>query len=341
VAKLFAVHGDEGILCPAEHLSLPSEFYSAMHILVLMGFMALGRIRRPEGLRHVPPGELGKVVGLDRAPEVRTLRKKVEKMATSGTPDQWQRDLSKTWMEADPQEAGYLYLDGHVRVYHGTQANLLRRYVTRERLCLRGTTDYWVNDAIGRPFFVVSKTVNDGLASTLLDEIVPELIKSVPRQPTEAELAADPLLHRFVVIFDREGSTHELLSQLWKQRIAGMTYRKAVKDVWPESEFSEVIVPVPGGGSTVMKIATRKTFITSGKNSLPVHEIRRLTKTKHQTAIITTAYHLPQEVVAGRMFARWCQENFFGYMMEHYDFDGLVQYGSEALTSTLLVVNPA
>ena len=295
MAKLFAVHGDEGILCPAEHLSLPSEFYSAMHILVLMGFMALGRIRRPEGLRHVPPGELGKVVGLDRAPEVRTLRKKVEKMATSGTPDQWQRDLSKTWMEADPQEAGYLYLDGHVRVYHGTQANLPRRYVTRERLCLRGTTDYWVNDAIGRPFFVVSKTVNDGLASTLLEEIVPELMKSVPQQPTEAELADDPLLHRFVVIFDREGSTHELLSQLWKQRIAGMTYRKAVKDVWPESEFSEVTVPVPGGGSTVMKIATRKTAITSGKNSLPVHEIRRLTKTKHQTAIITTAYHLPQE----------------------------------------------
>jgi len=55
-----------------------------MHILVLMEFMALGRIRRPEELRHVPPGELGKVVGLGRAPEVRTLRKKVEKMATSG-----------------------------------------------------------------------------------------------------------------------------------------------------------------------------------------------------------------------------------------------------------------
>jgi len=34
--------------------------------------MALGRIRRPEGLRHIPPGEFGKVTGLDRVPEVRT-----------------------------------------------------------------------------------------------------------------------------------------------------------------------------------------------------------------------------------------------------------------------------
>jgi hypothetical protein len=38
------------------HLRLPKGFYSALHILILLGFMALARIRRPEGLRHVPPG---------------------------------------------------------------------------------------------------------------------------------------------------------------------------------------------------------------------------------------------------------------------------------------------
>jgi hypothetical protein len=30
-----------------------------------------------------------------------------------------------------------------VRVYHGSLTNVPRRYVARERLCLRGTTDYW------------------------------------------------------------------------------------------------------------------------------------------------------------------------------------------------------
>ena len=82
------------------------------------------------------------------------------------------KELSKTWMENDPAEAGYLYVDAHIRVYHGARANLPRRFVSRERLCLRGTTDYWVNDAIGRPFFVVSKAVTDGLADTLLKDIV-------------------------------------------------------------------------------------------------------------------------------------------------------------------------
>jgi prepilin-type processing-associated H-X9-DG protein len=129
--------------------------------------MALARIRRPEGLRHVPPGELGKAVGLDRVPEVRTLREKIAAMAKQGTPHEWMKELSRTWMAADAQEAGYLYVDGHVRVYHGTEALLPRRYVSREKLCLRGTTDYWVNDAPGRPFFVVSQAVTDGLAAAL------------------------------------------------------------------------------------------------------------------------------------------------------------------------------
>jgi hypothetical protein len=324
-----------------KHLQLPPGFYSCLHILLVLGFMALGRIRRPEGLRHVPPGELGKVVGLDRVPEVRTLRAKIATMACTGNPKAWMKELARTWMAQDPGEAGYLYVDGHVRVYHGDLAVLPRRYVSRQRLCLRGTTDYWVNDALGRPFFVVSKSVTDGLADALLNEIVPELLVSVPGQPTGTELEADPFLHRFVVIFDREGATHRLLAALWEKRIGAITYRKNVQDTWPESEFIETQVPVPGGGGTRMMLAMRQTEITAGADALPVTEVRRLTRTGHQTAVIATARRLENTVIAGRIFARWCQENFFAYMMQHYDIDGLVQYGAEALPGTVLAVNPA
>lgn len=319
---------------------LPSGFYSCLHILMTMAFMALGRIRRPEGLRHVPPGELGKVIGLDRVPEVRTLREKIALMASTGNPEAWMKELSKVWMEEDPDEAGYLYVDGHIRVYHGSKAKLPRRFVSRERLCLRGTTDYWVNDALGRPFFVVSKAVTDGLADTLLKDIVPDLLKNVPKQPTEEELKADPLLHRFVIVFDREGATHSLLSALWENRIGALTYRKNVKDAWPESEFTEHKVELPDGRNTKMKLARRETTLTAGKASIPVSEVRRLTDTGHQTAVITTARRLETTVIAAQMFARWCQENYFAYMMEHYDIDGLVEYGVESLPGTTLVVNP-
>jgi hypothetical protein len=323
-----------------KHISLPNGFYSALHILSVPGFMALARIRRPEGLRHIAPGEFGKVIALDRVPEVRTLRKKIAMISCGGDMEKWMKELSSEWMKNDPTEAGYLYLDGHVRVYHGNTARLPRRFVSRERLCLRGTTDYWVNDALGRPFFVVSKTVTDGLSATLLNDIVPELLESVPLQPSVEELNADPLLHRFVVIFDREGSSYSLLSKLWEQRIGAITYRKAVKDKWEESLFEELDVPVPGGGSTKMKIAARETSLSAGKASMPVLEVRRLTQTGHQTAIISTARRLCSPVVAGRMFSRWCQENFFGYMMQHYDIDGLIQYGSNELPGTTEVINP-
>jgi hypothetical protein len=323
------------------YLKLAPGFYSALHILLVLGFMALGRIRRPEGLRHIPPGEFGKVIGLDRVPEVRTLREKIAVMAATGDPGAWMKELSKSWMQGDPEEAGYLYIDGHVRVYNGEIATLPRRFVSRERLCLRGTTDYWVNDAVGRPFFVVSKAVTEGLADVLLKDIVPQLLLSVPQQPTAAELDRDPQLHRFVMVFDREGATHSLLSQLWQQRIGALTYRKNVKDTWPEGEFIDQEVVAPGGASGRMKLSMRQTTLGAGKASIPVTEVRRLTPSGHQTAIITTAQRLDPTLIASRMFSRWCQENFFAYMMQHYDIDGLIEYGVQSLPGTLRVVNPA
>jgi hypothetical protein len=280
---------------------------------------------------------LGKVIGLDRVPEVRTLREKITLMAATGNPEAWMRELSKAWMEEDPSEAGYLYIDGHVRVYHGDQAVLPRRYVSRERLCLRGTTDYWINDALGRPFFVVSKAISTGLGDTLLRDIVPQLLQSVPKQPSAEQLESDPTLHRFVIIFDREGATASLLGPLWEQRIGSITYRKNVKDLWPEGEFSATEVAMPDGARTTMKLAMRETWLSK---TLPVKEVRRLTQTGHQTAVISTALNLDNVTIAGRMFSRWCQENFFAYMMQHYDIDGLIQYGANEIPGTQLLVNP-
>jgi len=45
-------------------------------------------------------------------------------------------------MNAAPEHAGTLYIDGHVRVYNGHQTKLPRHYVARQKLCLRATSDY-------------------------------------------------------------------------------------------------------------------------------------------------------------------------------------------------------
>jgi hypothetical protein len=94
---------------------------------------------------------------------------------------------------------------------------------------------------------------------------------------------------------------------------------------------------MPDGVQLAMKLAMRETRLGQ---TLSVKEVRRLTATGHQTAVISTAHGLDSIMIAGRMFARWCQENFFAYMMQHYDIDGLIQYGAQVIPGTETLINP-
>ena len=322
----------------AECFELPKGFYGVVPVLLLMGFLALARIKSLERLRFEAPGEWGHLLGLDRIPEVHTLRAKLGQMARGQQVESWSASLSQQWMAQAPELAGRLYVDGHVRVYHGQQTPLPKRYVAREKLCLRGTTDYWINDREGRPFFVVNRAANPGLIAVLRQEIIPRLLKEVPHQPKEEELQADRYRFRFVMIFDREGYSPELLAELWEQRIAAQTYRKGTLEDWPVAEFQEYEVSLPHGEKQTMKLAERGVWL--GKK-LWVREIRRLGCDGHQTAVISTDFQSDLVQIARQMFSRWAQENWFKYMIEHFGLESLVTYQLEPVSETTRVVNPA
>jgi transposase len=344
-----------GVLCalPAlaenglfRHLSsLPvlSGYYSTLHVIVLLAYMALCRIKAVEQLQYETPGELGKLMGLDRIPEVRCLRNKLSELSRQEAPNRWAAVLSKEWMEHSPQLAGTLYVDGHVRVYHGKQTQLPRRYIARQRLCLRGTTDYWVNDALGLPFFSVERPIDHGLLEALRTDIVPRLLEDVPAQPTAEELKADPYLSRFVIVFDREGYSPAFFRWMWEQhRISCITYHKYPKDPWPESWFSQIEVRMPNGELVSMKLAEMGSWIGSRSDGLWVREVRKLTSSGHQTSLISTVYGQLALQDAGLLFSRWSQENFFAYMMQHFAIDALNEYRTEVIPGTNRpVVNPA
>jgi len=322
----------------AECFELPKGFYGVVHVLLLMGFLALARVKSLERLRFEAPGEWGHLLGLDRIPEVHTLRSKLGQMAQGPQVESWSAGLSQQWMEQAPELAGRLYLDGHVRVYHGHQTPLPKRYVAREKLCLRGTTDYWINDREGRPFFVVNTAANPGLIAVLRQEIIPRLVKEVPHQPTEAELQADPWRCRFVMIFDREGYSPELFAELWGQRIAAQTYRKGALEDWPVAEFQEYEVVLPNGEKQFLKLAERGVWLGQ---KLWLREIRLLGADGHQTAVVSTDFQSDLVSIARQMFARWAQENWFKYMIEHFGLESLVTHQLEPVSATTRVVNPA
>lgn len=320
-----------------KYFQLPKGYYGLASIFLLLAFMALARIKNVERLRYCAPGEWGKILGLDRIPEVRTLREKLKILSTEGECTQWGADLCDQWMAADLSSAAMLYIDGHVRVYHGSQTKLPKHHVARERLCLRATTDYWVNAMDGQPFFYINKEVDPGLIQVVEGEIVPRLEQEVPAQPTTEQLDNNPLLSRFTLIFDREGYSPALLLRLKKKRIACITYHKYPGENWSETEFAKQQVKLVTGEVVEMALAERGTWL--GKK-LWVREIRKLTENGHQTSIISTHYTMDFIRISASMFARWSQENFFRYMRQHYNIDGLVDYCLEDIPDATPVVNP-
>jgi hypothetical protein len=320
-----------------KYFQLPKGYYGLASIFLLLAFMALARIKSVERLRYCAPGEWGKILGLDRIPEVRTLREKLKILSTEGECTQWGADLCDQWMAADLSSAAMLYIDGHVRVYHGSQTKLPKHHVARERLCLRATTDYWVNAMDGQPFFYINKEVDPGLIQVVEGEIVPRLEQEVPAQPTTEQLDNNPLLSRFTLIFDREGYSPALLLRLKKKRIACITYHKYPGENWSETEFAKQQVKLVTGEVVEMALAERGTWL--GKK-LWVREIRKLTENGHQTSIISTHYTMDFIRISASMFARWSQENFFRYMRQHYNIDGLVDYCLEDIPDATPVVNP-
>ena len=319
------------------YFELPNGYYRVDSIFLLLAFMALARIKTIEALRYCAPGEWGKLLGLDRIPEVKTLRTKVHLLTSADRAVQWGAELSRDWMEMFPETTSVLYIDGHVRVYSGSQTELPRHYVARQKLCLRATTDYWVNAMDGQPFFLVNKAVDPGLLTVLEEDIIPRLERDIPNQPSLFELEEERLKPRFTLVFDREGYSPDFMFRMWLRRIACLSYHKYPGERWPESEFEEYTVSLISGHEVKMKLAERGTFI-GGK--MWVREIRKASESGHQTAIISTDFVRDMKALAAAMFARWSQENFFKYMRDHFNLDRLIDYSTEDIPGTTKVVSP-
>ena len=327
-----------GLLEGAEGLPLPPGYYGVDSLLMLIAFMALARLESVESLRSCAPGEWGKLLGLDRIPEVRTLREKIGLLSQGDQAEKWSADLCRRWMTAAPEQAGILYVDAHVRVYYGEQTKLPRHYVARQRLCQRATADYWVNANDGQPFFRVTQSVDPGLIKVLEGEILPRLERDIPGQPSAEVLAAEPLRHRFTLVFDREGYSPAWFKRLKARRVACLSYRKYPGDDWAAEEFVDGTVELRSGERVRMRLAERGTLLAG---VLWVREIRKLCDTGRQVALISTDYQSGIWLLAATLFARWSQENFFKYAREHFALDRLADYQTEEIPDTARVVNPA
>jgi len=232
---------------------------------------------------------------------------------------------------------GLFYVDGHVRVYHGSLGPLPRLYVARQKLLLRGTTDYWVNGLGGEPFFVVTQPIHAGLIAALRQQVIPRLLAEAPQVGAD-KLKTDPQAMRFTVIFDREGFSPKFFSELTQQRIGLLSYHKYPAQNWPLEEFRIQSVRLATGEMVERELAERGTQLSNG---LWMREVRERSSNGMQSSILSNDRRLDLTQIAVWMPARWSQENFLKYMREHFGLDRLIEHGTLPLPEATVVVNPA
>ena len=352
----------------SENLQMNEGFFSTESVLFFIAFMALARIESTEKLRYEAPGEWGKLVGLDRIPEVKTLRTKISELSKSKVVN-WGVELSKKWLgEATEDDSTVIYIDGHVRVYHGHQTALPKHYVSRQKLCLRSTCDYWVNGMQGEPFLKINKAIDPGIIKTIESDILPWAKEQIPNQPSKKQLESNQLLHRFIIIADREMYSPIFIWKLKQERIACQTYNKYPKENWNIKEFRSYTYELVSGVNETCLLAERGTFLKINRKEMLeflsakqlqinnnkvvsaerikrkcgiwVREIRKLNTDGSQTAILSTNY-LEEQIgrIAAMMFARWCQENYFKYAKANFGLNSLVDYNLEEIPEAE-IINP-
>ena len=315
-----------GLLSTAEKIygSLGPAFYGLRTTLVAYVLLALLRIPRPETLKEYPPGELGRIVGLDRMPEMKTLRRKLARLASLKGSYRLGREVARQRIAKRGKVLGFLYIDGHVRAYHGKH-KVPKAYVTRMHLAAPATTDYWVNDQRGDPLFVVTADANAAMT---------RMLTPVLREVREL---LGPRRHS-TVVFDRGGWSPKLFRELLAMGFDILTYRKGRTRHIAEKRFTRHKAKLDGRPVEYLLHDQPVRFL---KGKLRLRQVTRLTETGHQTPIVTSRWDLRAIVVAHRMFERWRQENFFKYLREEYLIDALADYQVEPDDPTRSIPNPA
>ncbi|MDP2640460.1 MAG: hypothetical protein Q8Q16_07315 [Betaproteobacteria bacterium] len=297
-------------------------FYGLRTTLLTLLLMALLRIQRPEHLKEQDPSAFGRLLGLDRAPEVKTLRRKLTRLAAYQRAEQLGAELARLRVDQRGHLMGFLYVDGHVRAYHG-QRNISQAYVARRHLAMPATTDYWVNDRSGDPLLVITGEVNAALT------------KAFPRLLGEVRDAVGE--RRVTIVFDRGGWSPKLFHRMIEEGFDILTYRKGKGRRIHERRFVHRRAKLDGRWVSYDLHDQPVRFL---KGKLRLRQITRLCDNGHQTQVITNRSDLRDIEIAWRMFERWRQENYFKYMREEFLLDALVDYRIEPEDPTRTVPNP-
>jgi transposase-like protein len=315
---------------------LKDGFYGLTATLLTLVFLALAGEPRAEGATRVPPGALGRVLGLDRSPEVKTIRRKLGELAAAGKAAELIMALARRHAAARPDALGFLYVDGHARVYYGTRA-VQKTHVARLKFPAPATMETWVTDQQGDPVFMVVAEPSDSLAGELR-RLLPALRQVVGQG------------RRVTVCFDRGGWSPALFADITGAGFGLLTWRKGPAPDLPAETFMTVACTDDRGRRHEYELAdsTVELAISEGPRkgqTVTLRQVTRLVPAKagatRQIHALTSRTDLPAGEVCWRLSSRWREENYFRYARTRFALDALDSYAATPDDPDRKVPNPA
>ena len=302
---------DTGLLAAARQVygRLRGGFYGLTATLLALVFLALAGEPRAEGATRVPPAALGRVLGLDRAPEVKTIRRKLGELAAAGKAADLIMALARHHAAARPDTLGFLYLDGHARVYSGTR-DVQKTHVARLKFPAPATMETWVTGQDGDPVFMVVAEPSDSLAGELR-RLLPDLRAIVGQE------------RRVTVCFDRGGWSPALFAHILAAGFDLLTWRKGPAPDLPAGQFTAITCADDRGREHRYDLAdtTLTLTISDGPRKGQAVSLRQVTRkvpARHggtrQIHALTSRQDLAAGEVCWRLTSRWREENYFRYL---------------------------
>ena len=311
-------------------------YYGLAATLLTLVFLALAGEPRAEGATRVPPAALGRVLGLDRAPEVKTIRRKLGELAAAGKAADLIMALARRHAAARPQALGFLYVDGHARAYYGTRT-VQKMHIARLKFPAPATEETWVTSQHGDPVFMVVAEPSESLAGELR-RLLPQLRQVVGEG------------RRVTVCFDRGGWSPALFADITEAGFDLLTWRKGPAPDLPADAFTTITCADDRGREHAYDLAdtTVTLTISDGPRKGQTVSLRQVTRRvpaaaggTRQIHALTSRTDLAAGEVCWRLTSRWREENYFRYARTHFALDALDSHAATPDDPDRKVPNPA
>lgn len=311
----------------------PARTFDLLRTAAVLLFGVFLRYRSIEALRMLVRDDFGALLGIGRAPEIRTIRRKLAEIggeAAGFDGGAMVRSLARSLLRTAAAPEGVYFFDDHFKAYHGERP-VAKGWDAKRRLCAPGIEDVFVHDLKGRALLFVPLA-----APTSLSQAMPLAL---------AELRAAGAETPKLAVFDRGGWSRALFLSLvqpgdGEPRVDFLTYlvQRGKRRELPLASFREVELEV---GGRRRKYELAESTLAMRGFARPLRLIVLLDRKKgRQIPILTSDETTPAARLVHLLRSRWRQENSFKYLVGELAIDAMISRDMELVADERETDNP-